>query len=111
MDERSVTPRVIRSDPSAVDRAAATGLPSPLRPRALDIVGATLVLDVEPGEWSGSTTAGCHATRFAETPAPALCIFESSISLAPTPFVGESVHEARREMASARAGAPIEADR
>ena len=42
------------------------------RHRGRDAASATW----SPASWSGSTTAGLHSARFAETPRPALCIFE-----------------------------------
>ena len=43
---------------------------------ALDIVGATLVRDVEPGELVRIDDRGLHSVRFAESPKRSLCVFE-----------------------------------
>ena len=66
---------------------------------ALDIVGATLVRDVEPGELIRIDDRGLHSVRFAESPRPALCIFEFVYLARPdSRLSGTTVHEARREM-------------
>lgn len=43
---------------------------------ALDIVGATFVRDVEPGELVRIDDRGLHSVRFAPSPRDALCVFE-----------------------------------
>jgi amidophosphoribosyltransferase len=66
---------------------------------ALDIVGATLVRDVEPGELVRIDDRGLHAQRFAESPKRSLCVFEVVYLARPDSRIRErSVHEARREM-------------
>jgi amidophosphoribosyltransferase len=66
---------------------------------ALDIVGATLVRDVEPGELIRIDDRGLHASRFVESTKRSLCIFESVYLARPDSRLrGMSVHEARREM-------------
>jgi amidophosphoribosyltransferase len=66
---------------------------------ALDIVGATVVRDVEPGELVRIDDRGLRSMRFAESPRPALCIFELVYLARPDSRLnGATVHEARREM-------------
>ena len=94
------TPRAIRS---ASGRCRSGGCPTgsvvASETCALDIVGATLVRDVEPGELVRIDDRGLHSARFAETPRAALCIFEFVYLARPdSRLLGTSVHEARREM-------------
>ena len=66
---------------------------------ALDIVGATLVRDVEPGELVRIDDRGLHTQRFIESPKRSLCVFEVVYLARPDSRIRErSVHEARREM-------------
>ena len=66
---------------------------------ALDIVGATLVRDVEPGELVRIDDRGLHTQRFIESPKRSLCVFEVVYLARPDSRLrGRSVHEARREM-------------
>jgi len=66
---------------------------------ALDIVGASLIREVEPGELVRIDDRGVHARRFAESPRKALCIFEFVyLSRADSRMKDVSVHETRREM-------------
>jgi amidophosphoribosyltransferase len=66
---------------------------------ALDIVGASFVRDVEPGELVRFDDRGMHSIRFAESPKRSLCIFEFVYLARPDSRMGGStVHEARREM-------------
>jgi amidophosphoribosyltransferase len=66
---------------------------------ALDILGATLVRDVEPGELVRIDDRGLHSSRFAGSPRSALCIFEFVYLARPdSRLSGTTVHEARREM-------------
>ena len=66
---------------------------------ALDIVGASVIREVEPGELVRIDDRGVLATRFAESPRKALCIFEFVyLSRADSRMKGVSVHESRREM-------------
>jgi amidophosphoribosyltransferase len=66
---------------------------------ALDIVGATLVRDVEPGELVRIDDRGLHTQRFIESPKRSLCVFEVVYLARPDSRLRDrSVHEARREM-------------
>ena len=66
---------------------------------ALDIVGASLVREVEPGELIRLDDRGLHSARFAQSPRAALCVFEFVyLSRADSRMRGVTVHEARREM-------------
>jgi amidophosphoribosyltransferase len=66
---------------------------------ALDIVGASLVREVEPGELIRLDDRGLYSARFAQSPRAALCIFEFVyLSRADSRMRGVTVHEARREM-------------
>ena len=66
---------------------------------ALNIVGASLIREVEPGELVRIDDRGVHSSRFAESPRKALCIFEFVyLSRADSRMKGVSVHESRREM-------------
>ncbi len=66
---------------------------------ALDIIGATLVRDVEPGELVRIDDRGLHSVRFAESPKRSLCVFEFVYLARPDSRMRDrSVHEARREM-------------
>jgi amidophosphoribosyltransferase len=79
---------------------------------ALDVVGATFVRDVEPGEMVSIDHRGIRSRRFAESPARALCLFEFVYLCRPdSRMFGGSVHEARREMGRRLAAeAPVQAD-
>jgi amidophosphoribosyltransferase len=79
---------------------------------ALDIVGATFVRDVEPGELVRIDDRGLHAVRFADSPRKALCVFEFVYLARPDSRMRErTVHEARREMGRILAREhPAEAD-
>ena len=66
---------------------------------ALDIVGASFLRDVEPGELLRFDDRGMHSVRFAESPKRSLCVFEFVYLARPDSHMGSStVHEARREM-------------
>lgn len=66
---------------------------------ALDLVGATLLRDVEPGEMVRIDDRGLHSLRFAEGTKKSLCVFEYVYLARPDSRMRErSVHEARREM-------------
>jgi amidophosphoribosyltransferase len=100
MDERSV---YAARDPHGVRPLSIGRLPNGFvvasETCALDIVGAAFVRDVEPGELIRIDDRGLHATRFAESPRRALCIFESVYLARPDSRLGgTSVHESRREM-------------
>jgi amidophosphoribosyltransferase len=79
---------------------------------ALDIVGATVVRDVEPGELIRIDDRGLHSVRFAESPKRSLCVFEFVYLARPDSRIeGHTVHEARREMGRALADEhPADAD-
>lgn len=65
---------------------------------ALDIVGATYVRDVEPGELVSIDGGGVRSRRFAE-PTPHGCLFEYVYLARPdTAIAGRSVHAARVEV-------------
>jgi amidophosphoribosyltransferase len=78
---------------------------------ALDIVGATLVREVEPGEVVAIDSHGLRARRFAP-PDPRLCVFEHVyLARADSTLAGQSVHQVRRALGAALAvEAPVEAD-
>jgi len=79
---------------------------------ALDVVGATFVRDVEPGELVAIDERGLTSRRYAPSPRPALCLFEFVyLSRADSRMHGRSVHAVRREMGRRLAReAPVEAD-
>lgn len=79
---------------------------------ALDIVGATFIRDVEPGELVMIDEDGLRSRKFAESPRKALCIFEYVYLARPdSRLVDRSVYETRRELGRALAReAPVEAD-
>lgn len=78
---------------------------------ALDIVGARLVREVEPGELLTIDAGGVHSQRFAE-PDPKGCIFEFVYLARPDTYINDrSVQTARMEMGRALAREhPVEAD-
>jgi amidophosphoribosyltransferase len=78
---------------------------------ALDIVGATLVREVEPGEVVAIDDQGLRARRFAP-PDPRLCVFEHVyLARADSTLAGQSVHQVRRALGAALAlEAPVDAD-
>ncbi|MEW6059218.1 MAG: amidophosphoribosyltransferase [Actinomycetota bacterium] len=66
---------------------------------ALDIVGATFVRDVEPGELIRIDDRGLHSEQFADESRPALCVFEFVyLARADSRIHGRTVHEVRREL-------------
>jgi amidophosphoribosyltransferase len=81
---------------------------------ALDIVGATFVREIEPGEMVVIDATGVHCERlFAEDRIdPHLCIFEFVYFARPDSMLyGREVHGARRRMGERLAAqAPVEAD-
>jgi amidophosphoribosyltransferase len=79
---------------------------------ALDVVGATYVREVEPGELVAIDERGVRSRRFAASPRSALCLFEFVyLSRADSKMYGTSVHEVRREMGRRLAAqAPVDAD-
>src|ERR671923_714416 len=78
---------------------------------ALDIVGATLVREVEPGEVVAIDEQGLRARRFAPAE-PRLCVFEHVyLARADSTLAGQSVHQVRRALGAALAvEAPVDAD-
>lgn len=113
MDERTL---LGARDPHGVRPLAIGRLPSGYvlasETAALDIVGASYVREVEPGELVMIDERGIRSARFAEAPRPALCIFEFVyLARADSHLYGTSVHEARREMGRRLAReAPADAD-
>jgi amidophosphoribosyltransferase len=79
---------------------------------ALDIVGATFIRDVEPGELIRFDDRGPRSARFAESPRKALCIFEFVyLARADSRIHGATVHEVRRTLGRRLAvEAPADAD-
>ena len=78
---------------------------------ALDIVGASFVREVEPGELLAIDADGMRSSRFA-TPEPKGCVFEYVYLARPdTTISGRSVHAARVEIGRRLAGEhPVDAD-
>ncbi len=78
---------------------------------ALDIVGASLVREIEPGELVAIDAHGLRTRRFAEA-APKGCLFEYVYLARPdTKIAGRGVHAARVEVGRRLAAeAPAEAD-
>ncbi|MFB9429112.1 amidophosphoribosyltransferase [Streptoalloteichus tenebrarius] len=78
---------------------------------ALDIVGASFVREVEPGELIAIDEDGLRSSRFA-TPEPKGCVFEYVYLARPdTTISGRSVHAARVEIGRRLAAEhPVEAD-
>jgi amidophosphoribosyltransferase len=78
---------------------------------ALDIVGATLVREVDPGEVVAVDEQGLRSRRFAPA-TPHLCVFEHVyLARADSSLAGRNVHQVRRALGAALAGeAPAEAD-
>lgn len=71
---------------------------------ALDLIGATLEREVQPGEMVWVDADGLHSRRFADTPVTkerttAKCVFEHVYFARPDSIVfGESVYESRKRM-------------
>jgi amidophosphoribosyltransferase len=100
MDERSVyaarDPHGVR--PLSIGRLA-NGFCVASETCALDIVGATFVRDVEPGELVRIDERGLHSDRFAEAGASALCIFEYVYLARPDSRMRDrSVYGVRRQL-------------
>ena len=78
---------------------------------ALDIVGAHVVREIEPGEMVVIDASGVREHRFAD-PTPHLCLFEFVYFARPDTYLyGHGVHAARRRMGEELARqAPVEAD-
>ncbi|NUN48697.1 MAG: amidophosphoribosyltransferase [Candidatus Brocadiae bacterium] len=80
---------------------------------ALDVVGASYVRDVEPGEVVEFSAAGERSFSFAEKPeTPAHCVFEHVYFARPDSLVfGENVHRVRMELGRRLAREhPVKAD-
>jgi amidophosphoribosyltransferase len=113
MDERTV---FAARDPHGLRPLAIGKLPNGFcfasETCALDIVGATYLREVEPGELVMVDDRGLRSRRFAETPRRALCVFEFVYLARPdSRLLGRTVHEARREMGGLLANeAPVDAD-
>ena len=100
MDERSVfgarDPHGLR--PLAIGRLG-SGWVLASETAALDIVGADYVREVEPGELVMLDDRGLRSVRYAESPRPALCLFEFVyLARADSRLYGRTVHQARRGM-------------
>jgi amidophosphoribosyltransferase len=78
---------------------------------ALDIVGASFVREVEPGELVALDRDGLRCRRFAR-PTPRLCVFEYVyLARADSVLAGRNVHQVRRALGAALAReAPVDAD-
>jgi amidophosphoribosyltransferase len=78
---------------------------------ALDIVGAILVREVDPGEVVAVDGQGLRSRRFAPA-TPHLCVFEHVyLARADSSLAGRNVHQVRRALGAALAGeAPAVAD-
>jgi amidophosphoribosyltransferase len=113
MDERTV---FAARDPYGIRPLSIGRLPSgwcvASETCALDVVGATFVRDVEPGELVALDERGVTSRRFAPSPRPAHCLFEFVyLSRADSRLNGRSVHEVRRDLGRRLAGqAPASAD-
>lgn len=79
---------------------------------ALDVVGARVVREVDPGEAVVIDDEGVHSVQFATPQRPALCSFEFVYIARPDgKLAGVGVHAARRRMGRALARqAPVDAD-
>jgi amidophosphoribosyltransferase len=78
---------------------------------ALDIIGATLVREVDPGEVVAVDEQGLRSRRFAQA-TPNLCVFEHVyLARADSTLAGRNVHQVRRALGAALAReAPVDAD-
>ncbi|MEX0833528.1 MAG: amidophosphoribosyltransferase [Actinomycetota bacterium] len=100
MDERTV---FAARDPHGIRPLSIGKLPSGFcfasETCALDIVGATHIRDVEPGELVMIDDKGLRSKRFAESPRKALCIFEFVyLARADSKLEGQTVMSARRDL-------------
>lgn len=65
---------------------------------ALDLIGATYLREVEPGEIFWVDDQGTHSTQFAKSPRKAHCVFEHVYFARPDSIVfGHSVYESRKQ--------------
>jgi amidophosphoribosyltransferase len=113
MDERTV---FAARDPHGIRPLAIGRLPGGFcfasETCALDIVGATFIREVEPGEMVMVDDRGLRSARFAPSPRKALCLLEFVYLARPdSRLYDRTVHQARREMGR-RLGreAPADAD-
>jgi len=100
MDERSV---FAARDPNGVRPMSIGKLPNGFcvasETCALDIVGATVIRDVEPGELVRIDDRGLHTERFAPAQRRSLCIFEYVyLARADSRIRDRSVYGVRREL-------------
>jgi amidophosphoribosyltransferase len=113
MDERTV---YAARDPHGLRPLAIGKLPGGFcfasETAALDIVGATYVREVEPGELAMIDDRGLRTRRYAESPRTALCRFEFAyLARADSRLYGRTVHVARVEMGRRLARqSPVDAD-
>jgi amidophosphoribosyltransferase len=113
MDERTV---FAARDPHGIRPLCIGKLPSgwcvASESCAFDVVGATFIRDVEPGELVSLDHRGVRSLRFAESPRAALCLFEFVyLSRADSQMYGRGVHEVRRELGRRLAAeAPADAE-
>jgi amidophosphoribosyltransferase len=113
MDERSI---YAARDPHGVRPLSIGRLPNGFcvasETCALDIVGASFIRDIEPGELVRIDDRGVHSQRFAVGPRKALCVFEFVYLARPDSRLNDrTVHESRREMGRRLAReAPADAD-
>ncbi|CAM3169777.1 amidophosphoribosyltransferase [Corynebacterium gottingense] len=79
---------------------------------ALDIVGASFVRDIEPGELVAIDATGIRSERFAEAPRQARCVFEYVYVARPDSVLdGQTVNASRVEIGRRLARVdPVEAD-
>jgi amidophosphoribosyltransferase len=79
---------------------------------ALNVIGASLVREVEPGELVVADQGGLRSRRVLDSPRPALCVFEFIYMARPdSQLLGQLVHEARRHLGQQLAADhPVEAD-
>ncbi len=100
--------------PEGPDGPGGTGWVIASESPALDVVGATFVREIEPGEMVVIDSSGPHSLRpfQPERIDPRLCVFEFVYFARPdTRLYGREVHAARRRMGELLAGqAPVAAD-
>jgi amidophosphoribosyltransferase len=79
---------------------------------ALDVVGASFLREVEPGELVHIDSEGLHSRRFVDEPLPSLCIFEFIYFARPDSVLYDRLlYNARKEMGMHLAEeAPVDAD-
>jgi amidophosphoribosyltransferase len=79
---------------------------------AFDLIGATYVRDVEPGEFLTIDHRGIQSERFADSPRQALCAMEYIYFSRPdSNLIGLNVHTARKKLGKALAEEhPLDAD-